>query len=187
MYLGNFLLNSTIDFKFTSRQFATGIPSTIASPVVSIFTTNSTVASTAGVTVTTNFASIVGLNHVRILATSTNGFTSGKDMMAVLTSGSIDGVSVIGEVVRDFSIENRIVSGITTTTGQAIADRNLARNIAGGSDTGRTVSSAMKRIRNRVEIAAGTMTVYDEDDTTPNWDAAVTTAAGNPVTEVDPS
>lgn len=68
-----------------------------------------------------------------------------------------------------------------------IADRLLGRNIAGGSDGGRTVTSAFRKIRNRVAIAGGTMTVYQEDDAATDHTAAVTTAAGNPITEVDPS
>jgi hypothetical protein len=67
------------------------------------------------------------------------------------------------------------------------ADALLGRNIAGGSSAGRTVTSALRRLRNRIAIAAGTMTTYAEDDTTPDHTAAVTTAAGNPITEIDPA
>lgn len=68
------------------------------------------------------------------------------------------------------------------------ADALLGRNIAGGSSTGRTVTQALRSLRNRVAIAGGTVTVYEEDDTTPDWSAAATTDAGaNPITEVDPS
>lgn len=70
---------------------------------------------------------------------------------------------------------------------EAIADSYIARNVAGGSSTGRTVKQALAAQRNKVEIAAGTLTVYDTDDTTPLCDAAVTTAAGNPISAVDPS
>lgn len=67
------------------------------------------------------------------------------------------------------------------------ADVLLGRNIAGGSSTGRTVTSALRRLRNRVAIAAGTMTVYQEDDTTSDHTAAVTTASGNPISEINPT
>ena len=67
-----------------------------------------------------------------------------------------------------------------------IADKILGRSIAGAADGGRTVRSALRRVRNRVAIAAGTMTVYAEDDATPDHTAAVTTTAGNPISEVDP-
>jgi hypothetical protein len=67
------------------------------------------------------------------------------------------------------------------------ADALLGRSIAGGANGGRTVTSALRRIRNRLAIAAGTLTVYQENDTTVDHTAAVTTAAGNPITEIDPA
>jgi hypothetical protein len=67
------------------------------------------------------------------------------------------------------------------------ADALLGRNIAGGSNGGRTVTQALRRLRNRVVGLAGLLTVYREDDTTSDWTAALTTAAGDPVSEVDPS
>ena len=42
-------------------------------------------------------------------------------------------------------------------------------------------------MRNRVRNAAGTGTVYKEDDATTAWTAAITQTAGDPVTEVDPA
>jgi hypothetical protein len=67
------------------------------------------------------------------------------------------------------------------------ADALLGRSIAGGANGGRTVTSALRRLRNRVAIAGGTLSVYQENDSTVDHTAAVTTAAGNPITEVDPA
>jgi hypothetical protein len=69
----------------------------------------------------------------------------------------------------------------------AIADKFLGRNIAGGSDGTRDVTSALRALRNKWTIAGGTLTVREEDDSTSAWTAAVTTAAGDPITEVDPA
>lgn len=66
-------------------------------------------------------------------------------------------------------------------------DKLLGRNIAGGSDGGRTVTSALRLLRNKRSIAGGTLTVTQEDDTTQAWTAAITTAAGNPVNSIDPA
>jgi hypothetical protein len=68
-----------------------------------------------------------------------------------------------------------------------IADKLLGRNIGGGSDGGRTVTSSLRRIRNRNRIVGSTLTVYQEDDSTADHTAVVTTGAGNPITEVDPT
>lgn len=80
-------------------------------------------------------------------------------------------------------------NAMTLTAGErnSTADALLNRNVAGGSSAGRLVKHAFAAQRNKVEIVAGTMTVYDTDDTTPLWDAAITTTAGNPVTAIDPS
>lgn len=67
------------------------------------------------------------------------------------------------------------------------ADGLLARNVSGGSSSGRTVKQALHFIRNKWVVAAGTLTVYDTDDSTTSWTAAVTgTAGADPVTGVDP-
>ena len=75
----------------------------------------------------------------------------------------------------------------------AIADALLDRNMATGTDSGtdststRTPRQALRALRNKVAIAAGTMDVKKEDDSTSSWTAAVTTTAGNPVSSVDPT
>jgi hypothetical protein len=67
------------------------------------------------------------------------------------------------------------------------ADKLLGRNLAGGSDGGRTVTDALRPLRNKTEIVGSTLTVTREDDTTTAWTAAVTTAPGDPLTSIDPA
>lgn len=68
------------------------------------------------------------------------------------------------------------------------ADALLARNVAGGSSTGRTVSQALFALRNKVSISGTTMTVYSTDDTTPSWTSALTTDSGAlPIIASDPT
>lgn len=53
-----------------------------------------------------------------------------------------------------------------------IADAVLNRNLASGSDGGRTVKDALRSARNRVEFdvpTVGEFTVFQEDDVTPAW------------------
>lgn len=75
----------------------------------------------------------------------------------------------------------------------AIADAMLDRNLATGTDSGtnstttRTVRQALRRLRNKEAISAGTGTVYKEDDSTSSWTYAATTAAGDPLSAVDPT
>lgn len=68
------------------------------------------------------------------------------------------------------------------------ADALIGRNIAGGSSTGRLIKDVFRLLRNKVSISSGTMTVCEEDDSTPAWTATVTgTAGAAPVTTVDPA
>ena len=67
------------------------------------------------------------------------------------------------------------------------ADALLGRNVSGGSSAGRTVKQALHVLRNKTEIGAGTLTVYDTDDTTTSFTAAVTTTAGDPISAIDPA
>ena len=78
-------------------------------------------------------------------------------------------------------------SELAATAANEIADAILDRNVAGGSSAGRLVKEALYVLRNKTAIAGGTLTVYGTDDTTSAFTAAVTTAAGNPVSAIDPA
>lgn len=68
------------------------------------------------------------------------------------------------------------------------ADALLGRNVSGGSSSGRTVKQALHVLRNKSAVAAGTLTVYDIDDTTSSWTAVVSSdAAADPITGIDPA
>lgn len=101
------------------------------------------------------------------------------------------GAGTFGEIATEIAaiLADTGTDGVVLTAAErvAIADAILGRSIAGGADGGRDVRSTLRRIRNRVAVAAGTMTVYQEDDTTSAWTGAVTTTAGNPVSEVNPT
>jgi hypothetical protein len=99
-------LGDTFYLKFTTRSFSTGAPTTLSgTPVVSAYEDGSTTEITAGITLTVDFDSRTGLNHLAIVATSGNGFEAGKDYDLVITTGTVGGVSVVGEVVGHFSLE----------------------------------------------------------------------------------
>ena len=78
-------------------------------------------------------------------------------------------------------------SGGSAPTTAQIADKILGRSLEGGTDGGRTVQDALRSLRNKSAIAGGTLTVYEEDDSTPAWTATVTTAAGDPLSSIDPA
>lgn len=106
MTRGDVPLGATVDLTFTTRQFSTGTPFSLSgSPAVAAYANNSTTPITSGITLTTDFAGVTGLNHVRVAATTGNGFASGSQYSLVLSAGTVDGVSVAGETIGGFSIE----------------------------------------------------------------------------------
>lgn len=72
-------------------------------------------------------------------------------------------------------------------TAAQVADGLLGRSLAGGADGGRTVRDALRFNRNKWEIVGTTLTVYEEDDTTPAWTATLVRASADPITSVDPA
>ncbi|KKK90181.1 hypothetical protein LCGC14_2725690, partial [marine sediment metagenome] len=90
---------------FTTRAFATGIPTVLAgTPVLSVLEENNATPITAGVSVNVDRASVVGLNEATIVATGANGYEAGKSYSIYISTGTVGGVSVVGEVVGQFTI-----------------------------------------------------------------------------------
>ncbi len=274
-YVGDFSKNDTITFMFTTFRPSTGAPFLLAgTPVVSVYKDNNLTQDAAGVTLTTNYDGITGLNFVSI-STSTAFYVDGSAYECVITTGTVDSVSVVGSCVGRFTMRDQAclypttagrtldvstggeagldwanvgsptttlgLSGTTISTSQSIAsvsgnvsgsvgsvatggitassiatgaidadslatdavaeiaDGVLARKLdSSGNETSvttaneRTVRSALRYLRNRVDISGSTLTVYQEDDgvtiTGGAWTAALTTSAGlNPVTQVEPT
>lgn len=109
------------------------------------------------------------------------------DISAVSTPGTA------GLFLTDTNVDTgNILSSVTTIEAvayrQSIADYLLGRNLAGGSDGGRTVKDALRALRNKSEIVGATLTVYQENDTTSAWTATVSSSASaDPVTGIDPA
>lgn len=157
MFLGNFLPGATIDFNFTTRQFSTGAPHQLAgSPAVRCYKGSSTTEDDSGITLTADFDSVTGLNHVTI-DTSSDGtfYAAGSQIDVVISAGSVDSVSVVGEVVGRFIIGNvpadvRQFGGSAGTFSSGRPEVN-ATHIAGAS-----VSTSAAQIGVNVVNAGGT-------------------------------
>ncbi len=99
-------LGETVYFNFTTRQFSDGVPTVLAgSPVLSVLEENNATPITAGVSVEVSLASVVGLNQATIVATGGNGYETGKGYAVYISTGTVGGVSVVGEVVAQFTVE----------------------------------------------------------------------------------
>ena len=110
-YLGDYTQNyATLNFKFTTRA-ATGGPSALTGGAVNVYKANSTTESNAGVVLTADFDGVTGLNNVLIDLSANAFYAVANDYAVVLTAGTVDGVSVAGEVLATFSVQNRYMRG----------------------------------------------------------------------------
>ncbi len=80
-----------------------------------------------------------------------------------------------------------LTSGERTSVADAMLDRDMSVGTDSGSTTVRTVRQALRFLRNKWAISAGTLTVYKEDDAASSWSSTVVTTAGNPVSSSDPA
>lgn len=70
----------------------------------------------------------------------------------------------------------------------AAADALLTRDMSAVTEgSGRSPLQALRILRNKWTLAADTLTVYKENDSTTSWSAATTTTVMNPINSVDPS
>lgn len=98
-------LGDTFRHQFTTRQFSDGVPTVLANtPVLSVLEENNATPITSGVSVSVDRASVAGLNEATIVATSGNGYENLKSYAIYISTGTVGGVTVIGEVVGQFTI-----------------------------------------------------------------------------------
>lgn len=106
-YLGDYVEDDTVYACFNTRQ-ADGTPITLGgTPAVSVYKDGGVTESTAGVTLTTDFDSRTGLHLVTIDTSADAFYATGADYSIVITTGTVDSVSVVGTEVACFSIQNR--------------------------------------------------------------------------------
>jgi uncharacterized protein YjbJ (UPF0337 family) len=115
-HLGDYDASNVVYGKFTTFQPSTGAPFTLGgTPALSVYKDASTTQSTSGVTLTASFDSVTGLNHFAI-DTSSDGtfYSTGSNFDVVITTGTVDGVSVVGAVVASFTIRKSAALKPTT-------------------------------------------------------------------------
>lgn len=101
----DYAVGDTLYHKFTTRSFTTGAPTTLSgTPVVSIYEDDSVTEITAGITLTVDFDSRTGANHLTVVATGANGYEAGKFYQCMITTGTVGGVSVVSEMVWTFTL-----------------------------------------------------------------------------------
>jgi len=119
-YLGDYAEDyATLNFKFSTHK-ADGTPATLSgTPAISVYKANGTTQSTAGITLSVDFDSVTGLNNVLIDLSADAFYAVANDYQVVITTGTVNSVSVVGTVLAHFSIENRFNEVDVTKLGGA--------------------------------------------------------------------
>lgn len=127
-------------------------------------------------------AALDGTGGVTITAGITGNITGNL-------SGSVGSVGAGGIASTTFAASSITAAALAQDASREIADEILDRDIAGGASGGaRNIRSALRALRNRVAIVTTTLTVYQEDDSTPAWTSTITRTAGvDPITETNPA
>jgi hypothetical protein len=158
----DFALETTFDFKFTTRQFSDGVPTTLSgSPVVDIYEDNDIAQITGAETLTVDFDGVTGLNNLRIAATAANGFGAGQSYSAVITTGTVGGTDVAGEVIMNFTVEHQSALRPTTagreldvtTTGEAGIDLDNTNGTLDAAQIGADAITAAKVANGTIDAA----------------------------------
>ncbi len=143
--LGEQALGVNIVFNFTTS--VNGVPTTLAgSPAISVYK-NSTTESTTGVALTVDYDSRTGMNHVTIDTTAdTTFYAAGNFFSIVITTGTVQGVSMVGYVVGSFQLTTRttnidktasaIARGTCTTGGSTTSVTTSALTVGGAAASG---------------------------------------------------
>jgi len=129
-HLGDYDASTVIYGHFSTYRPSTGAAYTLGgTPALSVYKDNSATQSTSGVTLTADFDSVTGLNYFAI-DTSADGtfYSAGSNFSIVITTGTVDSVSVVGAVVGSFSL--RKDSALKPTT----ASRTL--DVSAGGEAG---------------------------------------------------
>lgn len=166
-------LEDTFRFNFSTRAFATGIPTTLAgTPVLSVHEEGNDTFITSGVSIDVNVGSsaVVGLHEGTVVATAANGYEDGKSYSVFISTGTVGGVSVIGEVVHEFTIGLRAgikaqIDNIGAASGGSV-NINISEDNTGGAidpSSAVFVGSVQSGTFSSLEAADGV--VHDIDDT----------------------
>lgn len=114
-----------------------------------------------------------------------------------ITAGTIATVTTVTNLTNaptagDLTATMKASVTAAVPTAAATADKLLGRNIAGGADGGRTLTSALRMIRNKVvftpiDATTGTFDVYDETDGSIAFSGTYIRAAADALQTVDPT
>jgi hypothetical protein len=143
---------TTRNYKFTTRAFSTAVPTTGAGLVVKAYKGNSTSTEiTTGITTTftSGFDAVAGLVNLAVDYSADGTFyASGSDISFILTAGTVDSTSVVGETICNVHL-------LPAPAVAEIPSVN-ATYIGGTAQTGSDIGAAMVDVLSASLIRGGT-------------------------------
>ena len=132
-------------------------------------------------------ATVQGVTRLNSAVTLNANTHSGATIAGIVAGGIIDATLASGVLTSaKFAAGAIDAAALATDASQEIADALLGRNIAGGSDGGRTVSEALYPLRNRSLIQGSVGTVFQTDDSTSAWTFSPSLGTA-PIAGIDPT
>lgn len=127
----------------------------------------------------------LGVNLVNIAGAAVNSASAqlGANVVTV-TAGAVTSTAFTTDAIGSTQLGATAVIKIA----DGLLDRDMSLGADNGSTTVRTTRQALRFLRNKWSIAAGTLTVTKEDDTATSWTGAITTdSTALPITASDPA
>ena len=164
-YIGDYQENNeTLSFKFMTKNVS-AVPTTLAgTPVVSVYKANDLVQSVAGVTLIVDFDGLTGMHNVLIDLSSDAFYAQGNDYQVVITAGTVNGVSVVGEVIAEFSINNRYQTPLSVGSAAISTPAESSVLTTGTEVNAFTDTETLNGIRHEISDVAGALELYYQFD-----------------------
>ena len=174
-YLGDFAADTAqVNFSFNTRK-ADGTPVALVGGVVAVYKDDATTA--LALSAECYLAAVAtGQYNVTVYITQEGSpFVAGSDYKVVLSEGTVDGTSVAGTVLAQFSIENRYTGSSASGAGAVTWEYSLTEEGSGDPITDCRVWVTSDK-EGRVVIggplytdAAGSCTFYLDEGTVYVW------------------
>ena len=155
MYLGQFsTTGKTFDFGFTTVN-SSGAPAAFSSGGITVYRDNSTVANTTGITLTSTFAGVTGLNRVRIaMAVTSTFYDAGGEYMAVIASGAAS-ENLAGYTLAHWSVRRN--TPVVVSTAVSISTASVISTAQTIASAGSITSTVAADVRLWIGTAPGTL------------------------------
>jgi hypothetical protein len=164
-YLGDFTVGATVHLALNTNDLDAAPITLGGTPALHVYRDDGTTEDDSGLTLTTDYDSRTGLHRVSIdMSADGTFYATGHDYFVAITTGTVDGVSVVGKVVAHFSVMNR--------SGQSTAAAALTATVADSVPADGSRPSIAQGIYMLVQfllersVSGTTMTVYKPDGST---------------------